>query len=175
MSVKNFVQISHLPTVLFAFTCDGCVKAFKGERARGMHELLNVSKTIHGSVTTIMAYAYTFVTVESIANKPLKGKTRKVLMTLLSVFGHISLNNCPVLTNKGSFLKLRRSSIHKSAKFSCREPPDAANSRNFPVVKISCSTVYGHSFKMCEEAGRYTYHRCPGSLSSAACFSICSA
>ena len=42
---------------------------------------------------------------------------------------------------QGLILKLRGSSIQRFAKFSCREPPDAANSRNFHVVKISCFTV----------------------------------
>ena len=44
----------------------------------------------------------------------------------------------------------RSSTIQKFAKFSCREPSDAANSRNVPVVKISCFTVLAYNSEKSE-------------------------
>ena len=68
---------------------------------------------------------------------------------------------------QGLILKLRHSSDHKFAKFSCREPPGAANSRNFPVVKFSCFTVVnwelGFELKIDWELGLGTPHHDPHS------------
>ncbi len=54
-----------------------------------------------------------------------------LVMTLLSILGHISLNNCPNLTNKGSFWRWGPLLTKNSRKFPAREFPVAEIRENF--------------------------------------------
>ncbi len=49
-----------------------------------------------------------------------------------------------MFANFANFREFKKCSCSRilPAKFSCRESPDLTNSRNFHVVKFSCSTVY---------------------------------
>ncbi len=53
------------------------------------------------------------------------------------------LKNCPIYNQKPPFES--SGALHfrnlQFARFSCRQPLDAANSRNFPVVNMQCASI----------------------------------